>query len=271
MVSKDDHARAGSTVRAGRLLWVALAVCLIAVFAPHDVSAQAKVGTTGAQPPLNATSKTGDIIGLDADIAKRIAANMGVAIEFKTMPFPDLLPALGAGKVDLVISSMTITPQRNMQVAFIGPYFISGKGILTKTKHLEALQSVAGINQAQFKITALKNSTSQRFVEREAPKAKVVPADSYDQAIEKLFNDEVDILIADSPFCAFTVFRHPDKGLTAGQDKLTFEPLGIAVKEDALLINWLQNFMLALNGSGELKRLTKKWLKDGSWVSQLPE
>ena len=229
------------------------------------------VGTTGAQPPLNATAKTGEIIGLDADIAKLIAANMGVEIEFKTMPFAELLPALSANKVDLVISSMTVTPERNMKVAFIGPYFISGKGILTKSKHLEALQGLAGINQAQFKITALKNSTSQHFVEREAPKAKFVPADSYDKAIAMLFSDEVDILIADSPFCALTAFRYPDKGLTAGQDKLTFEPLGIAVTEDALLINWLQNFMLMLNGSGELNRLTEKWLKDGSWISQLPE
>ena len=229
------------------------------------------VGTTGAQPPLNATAKTGEIIGLDADIAKLIADNMGVAIEFKTMPFAELLPALTANKVDLVISSMTVTPERNMQVAFIGPYFISGKGILTKTKHIDALQGAAGINQAQFKVTALKNSTSQAFVEKEAPKATFVPADSYDQAIDMLFSDTVDILIADSPFCALTVFRFPGKGLTAGQDRLTFEPLGIAVKDDALLINWLQNFMLALSGSGELKRLTEKWTKDGSWVSQLPE
>ena len=192
-------------------------------------------------------------------------------IEFKTMPFAELLPALTAGKVDLVISSMTITPARNMQVAFIGPYFISGKGILTKTKNIQALQGLGGLNQAQFKVTALKNSTSQRFVEKEAPKAKLVPADSYDQALDMLFNDKVDILIADSPFCALTAFRFPDKGLTAGQDKLTFEPLGIAVTEDALFINWLQNFMLRLNGSGELKRLTEKWLNDGSWVSQLPE
>jgi polar amino acid transport system substrate-binding protein len=229
------------------------------------------VGTTGAQPPLNATSKTGEFIGLDIDIAKLIAGNMGVAIEFKTMPFAELLPALSAGNVDLVISSMTITPQRNMQVAFIGPYFVSGKGILTKTRHLEALQGPGGLNQAQFKVTALKNSTSQRFVEKEAPKAKFFPADAYDQALEMLFSDKVDVLIADSPFCALTAFRFPDKGLTAGQDKLTFEPLGIAVTEDALLINWLQNFMVLLNGSGELNRLTQKWLNDGSWVSQLSE
>ena len=130
---------------------------------------------------------------------------------------------------------------------------------------------MAGLNQAQFKVAALKNSTSQLFVEKEAPKAQFIPADSYEKAIEMLFSDTVEILIADSPFCALTAFRYPDKGLTAGQDKLTFEPLGIAVTEDALLINWLQNFMLRLNSSGELKRLTEKWLNDGSWVSQLPE
>ncbi len=229
------------------------------------------IGTTGTQPPLNATSKAGELIGLDVDIAKLIAMNMGVEVKFMTLPFSELLPALIAGRVDLVISSMTITPERNMNVAFIGPYYISGKGILTKSKHLDALQGASGLNQPQFKVAALKNSTSQRFVEKEAPKAEFIPVESYDQAIELLFQDKIDVLIADSPFCALTAFRYPDKGLTAGQDRLTFEPLGIAVTEDALLINWVQNFMVSLNGRGELKRLTEKWLKDGSWTSQLPE
>jgi len=229
------------------------------------------VGITGTQPPLNATSKTGDIIGMDADIAKLIANTMGVELEFSTMPFSELLPALMAGKIDLVISSMTITAQRNMKVAFIGPYYISGKGILTKTKHVEALQGMGGINQAQFKVAALENSTSQKFVEKEAPKAELVPVKSYNHAIEMLFEDKIDILIADAPFCALSAFRYPDKGLTAGQDRLTFEPLGIATVEDTLLINWLQNFMVGLNGSGELKRLHETWLNKGDWISQLPE
>ena len=95
------------------------------------------VGTTGTQPPLSATSKTGEIMGLDADIAKLIARDMEVTLEFKTLPFADLLPALAKGQVDLVISSMTITPIRNRQVAFIGPYYVSGKGILTKKKHID--------------------------------------------------------------------------------------------------------------------------------------
>ncbi|MBW2706569.1 MAG: transporter substrate-binding domain-containing protein, partial [Deltaproteobacteria bacterium] len=89
------------------------------------------VGTTGAQPPLNATNKAGEVIGFDADIAKFIALSMGVKIKFSKMPFAELLPALEAGKVDMVISSMTMTLERNLKVAFVGPYYISGKGILT--------------------------------------------------------------------------------------------------------------------------------------------
>jgi polar amino acid transport system substrate-binding protein len=227
------------------------------------------VGITGTQPPLNATNKEGKIIGFDADIAASIALNMGVQIKFSKMPFAELLPALEAGKVDLVLSSMTMTLSRNLKVAFVGPYYISGKGILTKTANIGALQKADGLNKAEFKVAALKGSTSQKFVESTAPKATLVTTQSYDQAVEMLFNDDIDALIADYPFCAFTAFRHEDKGLIAGQSKLTFEPLGIAVSEDTLLINWLQNFMMSLDGSGQLQAMNQRWFKDGTWIKEL--
>lgn len=228
------------------------------------------VGITGSQPPLNATDKEGKIIGLDADIARLIAKNMGVKIKFATMPFPDLLPALEAGKVDMVLSSMTMTLERNLRVAFVGPYYISGKGILTKTQTIGAMQQAEGLNNPEFKVAVLQNSTSQQFVEDAAPKAKVVPTKSYDEAIELLFQDKVNALVADFPFCAFTAFRYHDKGLVAGQSKFTVEPLGIAVPEDTLLINWLGNFLNMLEASGQMKVLNKRWFQDGSWINQLP-
>ena len=227
------------------------------------------VGITGTQPPLNATSKDGKIIGFDADIAASIALNMGVRLKFSKMPFAELLPALEAGKVDMILSSMTMTLPRNLKVAFVGPYYISGKGILTKADKISALQKADGLNNAEFKVAALKGSTSQKFAEKTAPKAALIATSTYDEAVEMLFQNKVDALIADYPYCAFTAFRYEDKGLIAGQSKLTFEPLGIAVSEDTLLINWLQNFMLALEGSGQLKALIQRWFKDGSWIKEL--
>ena len=227
------------------------------------------VGITGTQPPLNMTAKDGRIMGFDADIAESIAMNMGVKLKFSTMPFAELLPALEAGQVDLVLSSMTMTLTRNLKVAFVGPYYISGKGILTKAKNISALQKAEGLNNAEFKVAALKGSTSQKFAENTAPKAALVTTNSYDEAVEMLFQDQIDALIADYPFCAFTAFRYEDKGLIAGQSKLTFEPLGIAVSEDILLINWLQNFMMSLDGSGQLEAMNQRWFKDGTWIKEL--
>jgi polar amino acid transport system substrate-binding protein len=228
------------------------------------------VGITGTQPPLNATNKNGKIIGYDADIAKLIAMNLGVKIKFTTMPFAELLPALIAGKVDMVLSSMTMTLERNRNVAFIGPYYVSGKGILTKTQTIGALQQTEGLNNPEFKVAALQNSTSQAFVEQAAPKAQLVPTKSYDEAIDMLLQDKVNAIVADYPYCAFTAFRYKDKGLVAGQSKFTVEPLGIAIPEDALLINWMGNFVNMLEASGQLKNLTEKWFQDGSWIKELP-
>lgn len=228
------------------------------------------VGTTGTQPPLNVANKDGKIIGYDADIARLIAMNLGVKVKFATMPFAELLPALTAGKVDMILSSMTMTLERNRKVAFIGPYYVSGKGILTKTQSIGALQQADGLNKPEFKVAALNNSTSQAFVEQAAPKAQLVLTKSYDEAIDMLLQDKVKAVVADYPFCAFSAFRHQDKGLVSGQSKFTIEPLGIAIPEDALLINWLGNFVNMLEASGQVKNLTEKWFQKGSWIDDLP-
>jgi polar amino acid transport system substrate-binding protein len=228
------------------------------------------VGTTANQPPMIATSKSGQIIGFDADIARSIADAMEVKLKFETMPFAQLLPALEKGKVDMIISGMTMKPDRNLKVAFVGPYFVSGKGVLTKEKNIAALQEASGLDRVEFTVAALTNSTSQDFVEKFAPKTKLVATASYDEAIEMLLADKVDALVADFPYCALSAFRYADKGLMAGQSKLTFEPLGIAMAEDALLINWVQNHLIVLEGSGNLKRIGGFWLGNSSWIKELP-
>jgi polar amino acid transport system substrate-binding protein len=228
------------------------------------------VGISGSQPPLNATTKTGKIIGMDADLGATIAKNMGVKVRFVAIPFARLLGALEAGKVDMVISGMTMTMKRNLNVAFVGPYYVSGKGILTKPAMLSVLETPDGLNKPQYKVAALKDSTSQEFVKTETPKATLVKVKSYDEALDLLVKDQIVALVADYPYCAYAAFRYRDKGLVAGQAPLTFEPLGIAVLPDTLLLNWLENFMMLIEGSGSLELISERWFKDGSWIKALP-
>jgi polar amino acid transport system substrate-binding protein len=233
-------------------------------------SGEIVIGTSGNQPPMTAVSKKGQIIGLDADIARALADAMEVKLKFKMMPFADLLPALMAGKVDMILSSMTITPKRNRTVIFVGPYLVSGKGILTLSDRYAALQQATGLNAPEVSVAALKNSTSQKYTETLMPKAKLISIDSYDQGIDLLLKQTVDVVVADYPFCALTAYRFQDKGLLAGKAPLSFEPLGIAMPEDTLLVNWTQNFLVLLQGNGKLAEMQKKWLTGGKWVDELP-
>jgi polar amino acid transport system substrate-binding protein len=228
------------------------------------------VGMAADMPPLNMTLKDGSIVGLEVDLATLLANGIGVKLALKPMPFNDLLPALEAGQVDLILSGMTMTPLRNTKVAFAGPYFGSGKSILIKQENAAALRSIATMNNPDVALAALKGSTSQLFVERLIPKAKLVPTDDYDQAIAMVLDGKVQAMVADFPICNVSVFRYRDKGLTTLKSPLNYEPIGIAMlPTDALLLNWAQNFVTTMLNSGDLELLRQKWFEDPSWMPQL--
>lgn len=230
-----------------------------------------RVATAGSMPPLNMTTKTGEIIGLEVDLAKAMADAMGVKIRLEAMPFHELLPALEARKVDMVISGLTITPKRNLKVAFAGPYFISGKALLTKIETLAAIADPAEIDRGGITLAALNGSTSQIFIEKTVPKAKLVTTENYDEAVAMVIQGKVDALVADYPICVISALRYADHGLFSLVSPFTYEPLGIAVPAgDALFINWVENYLNSLEGSGVLEDLTARWFKDGSWLMELP-
>jgi len=228
------------------------------------------VGTAAGMPPLNMTTKEGQIIGMEPDLARVMARAMGVRLTLKAMSFADLLPALEAGSVDVVLSGMTITPARNLKVAFVGPYFTSGKSILTKTATLAAVKHPSQINKPGTRLAALKGSTSQLFVERVIPKATLVLTDDYDQAVAMVLEGKVHGLVADHPICATSVARYPDKGLTTLASPISYEPIGIALPaHDSLFLNWMQNLVNTLEKSGELEAMRLRWFNDMSWITNI--
>lgn len=228
------------------------------------------VGTAADMPPLNMTLKDGKIVGMEMDLARMMAGGLDVTLTLKPIRFNDLLPALETGQVDLVMSGMTITPARNLKVAFVGPYFASGKSILLKEANAPSLQNSAQMNKPDVVLAALKGSTSQLFVERLMPNAKLVLTDDYDQAVAMVLDGKAQAMVADYPICMVSVYRYRDKALTTLKNPMTYEPIGIALPpNDPLLLNWMQNFLTNLVNSGELEVLRQRWFNDASWVSEL--
>jgi len=234
-------------------------------------SSTLRVGMSGNQPPYNAVSRSGDMIGIEVDIATLLAAAMDVELVIVNRPFPQLMNALVDGDVDMVMSGMAITPQRARRVSFVGPHLLSGKSILTNSRALAAIEETEDFDQSNLKLAALQNSTSARFIERFLPSAQFVPIQDYDEGVRMVLEDEVDALVADMMICLLTVLRYPDAGLLTLSEPLTIEPLGIAVpRDDRQFHGLIENYIDALEGTGILMQLREAWLEDGSWIAQLP-
>ncbi|MEN8164902.1 MAG: transporter substrate-binding domain-containing protein [Acidobacteriota bacterium] len=234
-------------------------------------SGKLRVGMTGSQPPYGFVAKNGKVLGYEVDIAELLAEAMDVELEIVQMPFADLLPAIKKGKIDIVMSGMTMTPRRNLQVAFVGPYQVSGKSILTKSKTIAAIVEAEELDQSKARIVALKDSTSQDFVKEVWPDAQYTAVDDYEAGVAMVITDKADALVADYPICAVSILRHPEADLVTLDSPLTLEPIGIAVPPgDTVFLNMVENSLGTLELIGVLEILEERWFDNGGWLSALP-
>lgn len=235
-------------------------------------SGRLRVGLSGAQPPLNMKNRKGELVGLDVDLATALADAMDLDLELIERPFAELIAGLGDGDFDLVISNMTITPARNAEVAFAGPYLISGVTLLTRKELVATLESNAAIDSAERTFGVRSGSTSEALLRDAYPKAKVVAADDLSTLIPRIRSGELDGLFSDLPYVRFMLASNPDSGLAEVGTPFTTEPIGIALDPGSpLLVNLVQNYLNTLEYTGLLLQMKTYWLNDGKWTSDVAE
>jgi len=218
------------------------------------------LGTSGNMPPMTQALADGKVVGFDIDMARLMASGMNVKLNIKVMPFDQLLPALERGDVDVVISNLTMTPERNLHAAFVGPYMTSGKCVITRRADLAKAQEAKDINVPETRLAALAGSTSADFVRTLLPRATLTLVQSNEEGVGLITDNKVDGMMADYPICLSILQRHPDAGFVSLMSLLNYEPIGIAVPaQDTLFINWTENFLQRLQGVGLFDELSNKW------------
>jgi len=220
------------------------------------------LGTSGNMTPMTRAIDNGKYaVGFDIDLAKSIAETMGVKLVIKVIPLDKLVDAVNDGEVDMVISNMTITPTRNTKVAFVGPYLVSGKCLVTKIPDL-ASASKEQLNESKRKIAVTKGSTSQEFVKIGMPNVQAVAVDTQEEAISLIRDEKVDAFLSEYPVCKAVIMNNPNDKFVSVFTNLTYDPIGIAIApQNTHLINWTQNFLVRADSVGLLKVLAAKWFK----------
>jgi polar amino acid transport system substrate-binding protein len=235
-------------------------------------SGELVLGTPGDFPPFSVTSAQGDLIGFDIALARELAKSMGVNLRIVRLPFHQLIPNLKDNKVDIIMSGLSVTPRRNMEIAFVGPYGNSGQAFVGKSEIVESLGEPLDLNREGLKIVVLEDTTAAITVRTVLPKTEITLTRSLDEALIKLLNGDVDGLISDYPFCKVFEYRYRDKGFSVYDKIFSYEQLGIGVAgEDPLFINLLSNYLNLLVGSGALKGMQEYWFKSSDWIVALPD
>ena len=230
-----------------------------------------RVGLDPTFPPLEALTKKGRLIGFDVDLAQLLASGLGVRLKLVQVPFKDLLPALRQGRLDMVISGLTITARRNRRVVFLGPYLMAGQTILIHHKMADRIRGPEDLNQPGITVVVPRDTTAEEVVRRLMPKARVLTTRGEMRAVKKLLKGQAQALVADLTFNSLMAFRYRSRGIIHLDTPFTFEPLGIAIAQgDPDLANWLHNQLFLLRGSGTLDRLGEKWFHDPTWIEKLP-
>lgn len=136
-----------------------------------------RVGMELSYPPFEMTDGSGAPMGVSVDLAKALGVYLHREVEIENMPFEGLIPALKVGRIDLVISSLTITAERSQSVSFSDPYCRSGLALLIGKN--SSVHTVADLNQPGRLVVVKTGTTGALFAAAHLPRATIL---SFQQA-----------------------------------------------------------------------------------------
>lgn len=207
------------------LLSFAAALVLTATSASAETL---KVGTECTYHPFNYRTEDGKLTGYDVDVATEVGKRIDAEIEFVCQEWKGMIPALLAGKFDLIVASMSITEKRLEQIDFSAPYRVSiGQFVGAKDKKLKLFEGDA-VNPAGFegiKIGLERATTYEEWLKAKVPAAEVAYYDSNEAMYLDLAAGRVDAIMT-NPMKAYLKFLSQEDG--AG-----FEVVGPQIEEQA--------------------------------------
>lgn len=225
-----------------------------------------KVGTSESIVPFTFKDKEGKLLGIDIDLAKIFAAEMGVEVKFVKIEFANLMDSLKAGNIDVIFSAFSITTSRNMEVLFTQSYYQTGKAILSKKGNLKS-GKVKNINKAEVSLVAIKNSSSAEYVTTNFPLAKLTVAETNEECVELLNSGKADAMVSDYANCESIFYYSNLDGnynftLFSDSKSHQSEHYAAAVSaNDFLFYNLLNNFLLKIDKNNEMSIIKRDWLK----------
>ncbi|AWM86027.1 ABC transporter substrate-binding protein [Microvirga sp. 17 mud 1-3] len=219
------------------------------------------VQTQGA--PVSFVDKKGERTGLAVELAKMMAADLGVKVTFQDYDWKGLIPALLSGKVDMIAADMTPTPQRAAQLLFSRPMFYQETvAVVAKDAPYKTWQE---INKDGLNIGATQASSYGDAVKKFMPKANLKEFAGGTAAVaQALSSGRLDGAVSD--LGNVTNFVREFGNLKILEGVITREPLAFATQANAFHLKlWLDNYVELITADRRLENLVNYWWNTSDW------
>lgn len=217
--------------------------------------------------PWAMQDKKGTWIGFEIDMAKKLAEDMGVKVEFVPTKWEGLIPSLLTGKFDLIIAGMTGTPQRALKINFTTPYDFSMMNIVAHKKVAAGFTRAADFNKPEVTVLTRNGTTAVAAVKKFLPKAKLRLYTDNGPMVQELLNGKAHAIVSSSPEPAQLAAKHPEH-LFYIDESLTQEPISIGVKKgDPDTLAYLNNWIVVKKNGGFIEDRVNYWWKSMAWES----
>ena len=219
--------------------------------------------------PWAMQSKTGEWVGFEIDVARRLAQDMGVEVEFVPTKWEGLIPSLLTGKFDLIIAGMTGTPQRALKLNFTQPYDFTGTQICINKKFADKVKMPMDLNDPQFTVLSRVGVTAAETAKKMLPKAEKRLFSDNGSMVQELLNGNATAIIQSLPEPAQLVAKNPET-LALLPGTLTREPISMGVRKgDPDTLAYLNNWIEVVRAEGFLEQKANYWWRSMEWESLL--
>lgn len=235
---------------------VALAAASVAAAPAPGVPDVLRVGTDATYPPFEFMEGE-EFRGFDMDLIREIGKRMGVTVAIQNVGWDGLIPGLNNRNYDVIISAMTILPERAEAVDFSDPYFNAGQVIVVRRDE----QRISGPNDLKGKVVAVQiNTTGQFESEKIAGIARIDKFDTTPLAVQAVMQRSADAAVIDLPVAVELTREYPGQIRITGAP-FTEEYYGIAMRKGRPELRAAINRALAeIKRDGTYDQIYSRWM-----------
>lgn len=226
------------------------------------------IGVKFDVPPFGFENpQSGEVEGFDVDMGKYIAEHLGVEPKFVEAISDNRIPFLQDGTVDIILSTMTITTDREAEIDFSNPYFIAnGRILVPEDSDIAGLEDLAG-----RKVCTAIGSTYESTLKEQAPEADLKTVEAYSDCLTLLQNGQVEAVSTDNVILTGMIIQSgEDFPLKLVGDNLTTEPYGIGIpNETDDMRDFVNGVLTDAFEDGTWQEIYDEWV--GQYVEGEPE